>query len=67
MDGFSLGHGALLVAAIGAAGIGFTVLDLTKGVQAMEGQHWVMLFVILVVGYVLGRLWTTPAQMIGLP
>jgi hypothetical protein len=33
----------------------------------MEGQHWFMLFVVLVIGYVLGRVWTTPAHMIGLP
>jgi hypothetical protein len=38
-----------------------------KGVFAMEGQHWIMLFIILVTGYVLGRLWSTPAQMVGLP
>ena len=40
---------------------------LAKGAWEMEGQHWIMLAVILVVGYVLGRIWTTPAQMIGLP
>lgn len=33
----------------------------------METQHWIMLLVILAAGYVLGRLWATPAQMIGLP
>lgn len=33
----------------------------------MEGQHWVMMFVVLVAGYVLGRIWTQPAQMLGLP
>jgi hypothetical protein len=40
---------------------------LANGVEKMEGQHWVMLVVILIVGYVLGRIWTAPAQMIGLP
>ena len=33
----------------------------------MEGQHWFMLIMVLMVGYVLGRVWTTPAQMVGLP
>lgn len=40
---------------------------LAEGVPTMEGQHWVMLVIILVAGYVLGRIWTTPAQMLGLP
>lgn len=59
--------GVVLLAALGAAGLGFTVLETEKGVETMEGQHWVMLFIVLVVGYVLGRVWTQPAQMIGLP
>jgi hypothetical protein len=33
----------------------------------MEMQHWVMLLIVLAVGYVLGRMWSTPAQMVGLP
>jgi hypothetical protein len=33
----------------------------------MQGQHWVMLLVVLAGGYVLGRTWATPAQMVGLP
>ena len=49
------------------AGIGFTALALSKGFKTMEGQHWIMLLVVLVAGYVLGRIWTTPATMIGLP
>lgn len=67
MDAVS--HPALIFAGavLGAAGLGFTLLELGHGAQAMEGQHWVMLLVILVAGYVLGRIWTTPAQMIGLP
>ena len=56
-----------VIAILGAAGAGFTVLQLEQGALAMEGQHWVMLFVILCVGYVAGRLWATPAQMVGLP
>jgi hypothetical protein len=33
----------------------------------MEGSHWLMLVVVLIVGYVIGRVWATPAQMVGLP
>lgn len=33
----------------------------------METQHWVMLLVILAAGYVIGRLWSTPANLVGLP
>jgi hypothetical protein len=33
----------------------------------MEGQHWLMLIIVLIVGYVLGRVWTQPAKMVGLP
>jgi hypothetical protein len=52
---------------LAAGGAALTLMYLGKGVTTLEGQHWVMLSVILVVGYVLGRLWPTPAQMIGLP
>lgn len=62
MNQAALGAGIVL----GAAGLGFTMLQ-TKEALAMEGQHWIMLLVILVAGYVLGRLWTTPATMVGLP
>lgn len=51
---------------LGAAGTLYLVRQLGKDI-AMEGQHWIMLAVILVAGYVLGRIWTTPAQMVGLP
>jgi uncharacterized membrane protein len=44
-----------------------TIWALWKGVENMEGQHWVMLAVVLAAGYVLGRMWTTPAQLVGLP
>lgn len=33
----------------------------------MENQHWVMLLIILAVGYALGRIWPTPARLVGLP
>jgi hypothetical protein len=62
MNGLALGVGAVF----GVAGALFTAQALMEGF-AMEGQHWIMLLIILVVGYVLGRIWTTPAQMIGLP
>jgi hypothetical protein len=52
---------------IGAAGLALTLVYLEQGVATMEMQHWIMLLVILVAGYVLGRLWTTPATMLGLP
>ena len=51
---------------LGAAGTLYLVRQLGKDI-AMEGQHWIMLLVILVAGYVLGRLWATPATMVGLP
>jgi hypothetical protein len=53
-------------AALSAASVGFTILQIREGL-VMEGQHWVMLLIVLVVGYVLGRIWTQPAQMVGLP
>jgi hypothetical protein len=33
----------------------------------MEGQHWIMLLIVLGLGYLLGRMWSAPAQMLGLP
>ena len=51
---------------LGAAGTLYLVRQLGKDL-AVEGQHWIMLLVVLVAGYVLGRIWTTPATMIGLP
>jgi hypothetical protein len=54
------------VVVISAAGALLTLQTLKEGI-VMEGQHWIMLLVIFVAGYVLGRLWTTPAQMVGLP
>jgi hypothetical protein len=52
---------------LAAGGAAITAMYVTEGFATMEGQHWIMLVIILVVGYVLGRLWTTPAQMLGLP
>ena len=57
-------HGASLI--LGFAGSAYLLKQLGKEL-AVEGQHWIMLLVILVAGYVLGRIWTTPAQMVGLP
>jgi hypothetical protein len=59
--------GRVLFAALGAGALGLTLIGLKKESSAMESQHWVMLFVFLVAGYALGRLWTAPAQLVGLP
>ena len=53
--------------ALHVGGAALMLAYLAEGVPTMEGQHWIMLVIILVVGYVLGRIWTAPAQMIGLP
>jgi len=52
---------------LSAVGAALTLIYLSQGVVSMEGQHWVMLLVILVVGYVLGRMWAAPAKLVGLP
>lgn len=52
---------------LSAGGAALMLIFLSQGVETMEMQHWVMLIVILVVGYALGRLWAAPAQMVGLP
>jgi hypothetical protein len=61
-------HLRIIVAtALATAGLGFTVLQLEHGVASMQGEHWIMLLVVLAVGYVLGRVWAKPATMVGLP
>jgi len=32
-----------------------------------DGMSFIAILIVLVIGYVLGRVWTTPAQMLGLP
>lgn len=64
MNPADAGNGIKII--LGAAGTLYLVKQLGKDIE-MEGQHWIMLLVILVAGYVLGRIWTTPAQMVGLP
>jgi len=59
--------GKVLMIALGTAGVLMTVSALGEEALEMEGQHWMMLAIVLVVGYVLGRLWTQPARMLGLP
>jgi hypothetical protein len=54
------------VVVIGAAGTLYTITNLGKDL-AVEGQHWIMLAVILVAGYVLGRLMPQLGQTVGLP
>jgi hypothetical protein len=64
MQAADAGNGIKIV--LGAAGTLYLLKQLGKDIE-VEGQHWIMLLVILVAGYVLGRLWTTPATMVGLP
>jgi hypothetical protein len=64
MDPAAAGNGIKLV--LGAAGTLYLVKQLGRDIE-MEGQHWIMLAIFLVAGYVLGRIWTTPATMVGLP
>lgn len=59
--------GRVLLIGLGAAGLGFTLLQLGQGASTMEGQHWVLMLICIAVGYALGRLWTQPARMLGLP
>lgn len=59
--------GLLLGVAIGTAGVLYTLQTLGAEAMTMEGQHWVMLLIAIVVGYVMGRIWTTPAKLVGLP
>jgi hypothetical protein len=62
VNGLALGTQIVL----GVAGTGYLLIAMERQLE-MEMQHWLMLLVILVAGYVLGRLWTTPATMVGLP
>lgn len=64
MNPADAGAGIKLV--LGAAGTLYLVKQLERDIE-MEGQHWIMLAIFLVAGYVLGRIWTTPATMVGLP
>jgi len=51
---------------LGVAGTGYLMIALGKD-MAMEMQHWLMLLVILVAGYVAGRLFPQVGQTVGLP
>jgi hypothetical protein len=35
--------------------------------MAFDGMSIFAILVVLIIGYVLGRVWTMPAQMVGLP
>lgn len=59
-----LGVGAAIV--LGVAGTGYLLIALKED-MAMEMQHWLMLLVILVAGYVAGRLFPQVGQTVGLP
>jgi len=51
---------------LGAAGTLYLLKQMGRDIE-MEGQHWIMLAIIFIAGYVAGRIWTAPAQMVGLP
>jgi hypothetical protein len=42
---------------------------ITEGVGKMsfDGMSIFAIVIVLIVGYVIGRVWATPAQMVGLP
>jgi hypothetical protein len=52
---------------LAVASLASSVTSVREGVFAMEGQHWLMLAIVLAAGYVAGRVWATPARMVGLP
>lgn len=35
--------------------------------MTFDGMSIVAILIVLIIGYVLGRVWVTPAQMVGLP
>jgi hypothetical protein len=35
--------------------------------MSFDGMSIFAIIIVLILGYVIGRVWTTPAQMIGLP
>ena len=51
---------------LGVAGLGYLLIAMERDLK-MEMQHWLMLLVILVAGYVLGRLMPQLGQTVGLP
>jgi hypothetical protein len=55
------------LSAIAAAGFLLTLNFLSTEAMAMQGSHWMMLLVAIVAGYVAGRMFPKPAQMVGLP
>ena len=57
----------LAVTVFAAAGTLYTAAALYKEGMTMQGTHWIMLLVAVAAGYVAGRLFAQPAQMLGLP
>jgi hypothetical protein len=55
------------LAVVAVAGTLYSARDLTQEALTMQGQHWIMLLVAVAAGYVAGRLFAQPAQMLGLP
>jgi hypothetical protein len=64
MESKALIIGLTVVAVAGAATT--TAALYTEGLT-MQGTHWIMLLVAVAAGYVAGRLFAQPAQMLGLP
>lgn len=58
---------ALVVAALVVYGMLHTATEIGEEATTMQGQHWIMLVVVLLVGYAAGRLFPQPARMVGLP
>jgi hypothetical protein len=52
---------------IAVAGAATTTAALYTEGLTMQGTHWIMLLVAVAAGYVAGRLFAQPAQMLGLP
>ena len=52
---------------VAVAGTATTAMALYQEGLTMQGTHWIMLLVAVAAGYVAGRLFAQPAQMLGLP
>ena len=55
--------GLSAIAAFGA----LTSLQNFSEALTMQGNHWIMLLVAVIAGYVAGRLFAQPAKLVGLP
>lgn len=57
----------IALAALAVAGTLHEAKALHEEALTMQGSHWIMLLVAVAAGYVAGRLFAQPAQMLGLP